>query len=146
MTIVDFDPVTAVVGGVLVGLSATVLLATHGKIAGMSGMVARLFTSSAEERTWRAVFLLGLLAGAALCFALVPGADAFVVTDDPLRLVAAGLIVGFGTRLGGGCTSGHGVCGLAVGSRRSLVAVLSFMGAGFATVYVVAHVLTGGAA
>jgi len=147
MTIVDFTPVSAAIGGVCIGASAALLLALNGKIAGMSGMVARLFTGTVGDRIWRAVFLLGLLAGAAITFAawdpskvFRPDAMGFASEHRWAVLVVAGLLVGFGTRLGGGCTSGHGVCGMAAGSRRSVVAVLVFMAAGAAVVYFYRHV------
>lgn len=150
MTIVDFTPVSAAIGGVCIGASAVCLLALNGKIAGMSGMIARLFTGTLGDRLWRSVFLIGLLAGAAIAFAAwdpsrVFRADAIALAGEQqwITLVVAGLLVGFGTRLGGGCTSGHGVCGMAAGSRRSIVAVLVFMGSGAAVVYLVRHILAG---
>lgn len=150
MTIVDFTPVSAAIGGVCIGAAAVLLLALNGKIAGMSGMVARLFTGSVGDRIWRTVFLVGLLAGAAIVFSAWGPArsfrtDAMAFAPEQRWIVAvlAGLLVGFGTRLGGGCTSGHGVCGMAAGSRRSIVAVLVFMGSGAAVVYLARYVLAG---
>lgn len=150
MTVVDFTPLPALVGGVCIGASAALLLALNGKIAGLSGMVARLFTGGVGDRIWRSVFLVGLVCGAALVFAAWAPSRAFrtesiVPAGDQrwIAIVVAGLLVGFGTRLGGGCTSGHGVCGMASGSVRSVVAVLVFMGSGAAVVHLVRHVLLG---
>jgi uncharacterized membrane protein YedE/YeeE len=133
----EFTPVSALLGGALIGLAATLLYATLGRIAGISG----IFTSAIEQRTergWRVAFLLGLVGAAGVWFAL-----AGVVPRSGFPqpwLIAAGLLVGFGTRLGSGCTSGHGICGLARLSKRSLVAVLVFVGTAIVTVYVVRHV------
>ena len=134
----DFTPVSALLGGVLIGLAATVLYALLGRIAGISGIL----NSAVEERGdrgWRIAFLVAMVAaaGAWFAFAGVAPRSGF----PSIWLVAGGLLVGFGTRLGSGCTSGHGICGLSRLSKRSLVAVLAFMGAGFATVYVLRHVL-----
>ena len=127
-----FTPLNALVGGALIGLAATVLFAGIGRIAGISGMLNSALEEH-HERGWRLLFLLGLLAGAGLWFTLGnPPLPAR--TDFPLPwLLLAGLLVGFGTRLGNGCTSGHGICGLARLSKRSLVAVLVFMACGMAT-------------
>ncbi len=136
----SFTPASALVGGALIGLGATLLFAVLGRIAGISG----LFNSALEqvdERGWRLAFLLGRGAAAT---AWLMATDAPVRTGFPLAwLVGAGLLVGFGTRVGNGCTSGHGICGLSRLSRRSLVATLVFMATAFATTYVVRHVLGG---
>lgn len=132
-------------GGLLIGASASLLLAGSGRIAGISGITGGLFRQgdAAEERPWRLWFLAGLLGGGVLVRVLwpeqlgVPEGTSFPV------LVAAGLLVGVGTQLGNGCTSGHGVCGLARGSKRSLTATLTFMGLAGVTVFVVRHVLGG---
>ena len=134
----DFTPLSALAGGALIGLASVWLLAANGRIAGVSGILHGIF--SPPESEWRAWFLSGLLlAGLAWQAAGMP---------VPLRqgfplgwAAAAGLLVGFGTRMGGGCTSGHGVCGLGRLSARSLVAVIVFMGAGMISAYVVRHVL-----
>jgi uncharacterized protein len=135
-----FTPVSALIGGVLIGLAATLLYAMLGRIAGISG----IFNATVEqstERGWRVAFLLGLIAAATAWLAFTNGAPR---AGFPLPwLIAAGLLVGFGTRMGNGCTSGHGICGLARLSKRSLVAVLAFMGAGFVTVYVLRHLIGG---
>jgi uncharacterized protein len=135
---------TALLGGVLIGLSASVLLLFNGRIAGISGIVNGLTERSrAGDWAWRAAFLAGLMgAGAATMHWLGQA------TPSPARmplLVTAGLLVGFGTSLGNGCTSGHGVCGLGRLSKRSLVAVLTFMATAIATVFVMRHVLGSGA-
>ncbi|MDI1475699.1 YeeE/YedE thiosulfate transporter family protein [Polyangium sp. y55x31] len=139
-----FTPLPALLGGVLIGLSASVLLLGNGRIAGISGMAAGLVLPGTNDRMERLLFLLGMLGGGALLLALrpesFPGANEISV---PLA-VAAGLLVGFGTRLGNGCTSGHGVCGLSRLSARSLAATLTFMATGALTAVVVRK-LGGGA-
>lgn len=135
-----FTPFAALLGGALIGLSAVALMLVLGRIAGISGILAGALGLSGGDRRWTVAFVAGLLApGLALAAAgAVP--DIRFVAGPPLLLVA-GLLVGFGTRLGSGCTSGHGVCGLARLSPRSLVAVLSFMAAGFVTVALLRHAL-----
>jgi uncharacterized membrane protein YedE/YeeE len=133
-----FTPVSALLGGALIGLAAVLLYAALGRIAGISGIFASAVEQRAE-RGWKLAFLLAMIAAAGLWFALAGVASR---VDFPWPwLVAAGVLVGFGTRVGSGCTSGHGVCGLARFSKRSLVAVAMFMGSGFATVFVLRHVL-----
>ena len=133
-----FTPVTALIGGVLIGLAATLLYAGIGRIAGISGIVNNAIERR-QERGWRLAFLAGLLAAAAAWFAWSGEAPR---NGFPLPwLLAAGLLVGFGTRLGNGCTSGHGICGLARLSKRSLLAVAVFMAAGIFTTYLMRHVL-----
>lgn len=126
-------------GGALLGLAATLALALDGRIAGVSGILAGLFTAPGD-RPWRLAFLLGLPAGAGLQALLAGGLPQQLAASTPL-LVVAGLLVGAGTRLGSGCTSGHGICGLARRSRRSVVATAVFMAVAMATVFVVRHVL-----
>ena len=126
-------------GGILLGLAATLALALDGRIAGISGILGGLVTA-AGDRPWRLAFLLGLPAGAGLQ-ALVAGGLPQQISASPLLLVVAGLLVGAGTRLGSGCTSGHGICGLARRSRRSVAATAVFMAVAMATVFVVRHVL-----
>jgi hypothetical protein len=122
-------------GGALIGSAAALLLAVHGRIAGISGILGGLITSrERSERSWRMAFLVGLITGPAL-YRLFYGALPLQLEADVPTLLAAGLLVGFGTRLGSGCTSGHGVCGLARLSPRSLVATITFMSLGIATVY-----------
>lgn len=138
----EFIPVSALIGGALIGLATTLLYAAPGRIAGISGLLNQALEQTAE-RGWRVAFLLSLIAGAALWF--VFGIDVPAPRRDfPLPwLIVAGLLVGFGTRLGNGCTSGHGICGLARLSKRSLVAVASFMACGAATVFVLRHLIGG---
>ena len=134
----DFTPLTALLGGALIGLAATVPYAGIGRIAGISGTLNAAIEQR-EGRRWRIAFLAGLIIAAGAWFA---GFGAAPRGDFPLHwLIVAGLLVGFGTRLGNGCTSGHGICGLARLSKRSLVAVLVFMASGMATTYLMRHVL-----
>lgn len=129
----------ALVGGILIGLSATLLLWLNGRVAGVSGILGGILFPRPGEVSWRLLFLVGLVVAAGLYMALVPGA-AIPRTDFPRAgLVAAGVLVGFGTRMGNGCTSGHGVCGLGRLSARSLAAVLTFMATATATTFVVRH-------
>lgn len=132
----EFTPVSALIGGALIGAAATLLLWSLGRIAGVSGIV-NAAVEQREGRGWRLAFVLGLVSCAGLWFAVSDAAPR--VGFSLSWLIAAGLLVGFGTRVGGGCTSGHGICGLARLSKRSLAAVAVFMGAGFATVYVLRH-------
>lgn len=135
-----FTPWSSLAGGVLIGLSAALLILGSGRVAGISGIVGGLLKPGGPDTVWRLAFLGGLLAAPLLwrLFAVLP--EAQPVTGGGM-LVVAGLLVGIGTRYGSGCTSGHGVCGLSRLSPRSLVATLAFMGAGFAIVYVVRHLL-----
>jgi hypothetical protein len=141
----EFTPFTAVLGGLALGLSAVVLLVANGRIAGISGILGNsLWPATGEKRAWRIAFLAGLPIGAAVVGLLRGGLPVQIVTSPP-ALVVAGLLVGFGTRLGSGCTSGHGICGLSRLSRRSLAATATFMAVGGVTVFVVRHVLGGAA-
>jgi len=141
----DFTPISALAGGALIGLAAAWLLWANGRIAGVSGVLFGLLPpSSSADARWRIAFLAGLLAGGFLYGFATPG-PLPARTGFPLVHVAlAGLLVGFGTRMGGGCTSGHGVCGLGRLSPRSLVAVVAFMAAGMVATYVMRHVLGAG--
>ncbi|RKH12777.1 YeeE/YedE family protein [Corallococcus sp. CA053C] len=130
-------------GGALIGVSASLLLLLNGRIAGISGIAGGLFGAASGDRGWRLSFLAGMLGGGLLLRFGWPGALGAPHVSGPGWLVAAGLLVGVGTRLGNGCTSGHGVCGISRGSRRSLVATLTFMAAAILTVFVVRHVLGG---
>lgn len=124
-------------GGVLIGLAAVLLLAVNGRVAGVSGILGGILTSrSGAERSWRLLFVTGLIAGAAL-YRLFYGPLPIQIQSTAPVLLAAGALVGWGTRLGSGCTSGHGVCGLARLSPRSLLATVTFMLFGVLTVYVV---------
>lgn len=129
----DFTPLSSLAGGVLIGIAASLLLVGSGRVAGISGIVASLLLSTPGERSWRPWFLAGLL-GAGVVFAVArPSAIGASPSSVPL-LALAGLLVGVGTRLGSGCTSGHGVCGVSRGSPRSLAATLAFVAAGVLTV------------
>lgn len=127
-------------GGALIGLSATLLLWSIGRIAGISGIVNGLGTAPRSDRAWRAAFLLGLMLAGGIAMQFLPYAPARLQTGSTPLLLLAGLLVGFGTRMGGGCTSGHGVCGLGRLSWRSLAAVLTFMLTAIATVFIMRHV------
>jgi uncharacterized protein len=133
--------VPALVGGLLIGLSSAGLLLLNGRIAGISGIFAGLFEPRQGDKGWRALFIAGLAAGAAAMVLLRPQAIRFELLRPPALLVAAGLLVGFGTRLANGCTSGHGLCGLSRFSPRSLIATATFMAAGALTVFVGRHLL-----
>jgi uncharacterized membrane protein YedE/YeeE len=131
----EANMIGGLIGGALIGSAAALLLAVNGRIAGISGILGGLIASRARsERSWRLAFLVGLITGPAL-YRLFYGALPLQLEADVPTLLAAGLLVGFGTRLGSGCTSGHGVCGLARLSPRSLTATVTFMSLGIATVY-----------
>ena len=134
----NFTPWASLAGGMLIGLAAAALLLLLGRIAGISGIVGGLLQPSKGDTGWRLAFVLGLLAAPTI-YTLFQPLPAIEVTTDLPVLLAAGLLVGVGTRYGSGCTSGHGVCGLSRLSPRSLAATLAFMAAGFATVYMVRH-------
>jgi uncharacterized membrane protein YedE/YeeE len=140
----DFTPLASLLGGVLIGLSASAMLLLDGKIAGISGILAGVLKPVKGDTLWRVCFLTGLLAGGLLLKEFLPGAFEFgLIRPFPL-LAIAGLLVGFGTRLGSGCTSGHGVCGISRLSPRSLVATATFIFTGALVVYLLNH-LAGGA-
>lgn len=136
----DFTPLSGLVGGILIGLASVLLLWLNGRIAGISGIVGGMLSRKGGEFGWRAMFVVGLLAGAA-GYALYTGGLQVSVPASVPMLIVAGLLVGFGTRLGSGCTSGHGVCGIGRLSKRSMVATGTFMAVAVATVYVVNHAL-----
>lgn len=136
-----FTPWTSLIGGVLLGLSAALFILLNGRVLGISGIVGGLLAPRAGDTGWRLCFLLGMLA-APLTYALFATPVMPRIDAGWTLLVLAGLLVGVGTRYGSGCTSGHGVCGMSRLSPRSVVATLSFMGAGFAIVYLVRHVLS----
>jgi len=140
---VNFTPWASLSGGILLGLAAAFFILVNGRVLGISGILGGLLPPKAGDAGWRIAFLLGMLA-APLTYGLLAPAG-FVqaprIDADFATIVVAGLLVGLGTRYGSGCTSGHGVCGLSRLSPRSLVATLAFMGAGFAMVFVVRHIL-----
>ena len=135
-----FTPWTALAGGLLIGLAAALFVLLNGRIAGISGIVGGLLRPVRGDIGWRIAFVAGLI-GAPLVYALVATVPAPRIDAGTGTLALAGLLVGVGTRYGAGCTSGHGVCGLSRLSPRSLVATLAFMGAGFATVFAMRHLL-----
>lgn len=142
---IGFSPISAVIGGALIGAAAGLLWIVNGRIAGISSIFGSALSRRLDELPWRLLFLAGLPIGAAIGVAvaprLIPDASAAMpaLHLDPLGLVASGLLVGVGTTLARGCTSGHGVCGLARLSVRSMVAVLAFMAAAVVTVFVMRH-------
>lgn len=140
----SFTPLTATAGGALIGAAAAVLLLMNGRIAGISGILGTAMQKGSRDRGWRIAFIAGLMLAPWLwsLFAALPSA---LLEATPAWLVIAGLLVGFGSRLGSGCTSGHGVCGIARLSPRSLMATATFMATGFLTVYLLKHVIGGGA-
>lgn len=135
-----FTPWASLAGGILIGAAASILILFNGKIAGISGIVGGLLRPERGDIGWRIAFIGGLL-GAPLIYRLISESPAIQIDAGNGALIAAGLLVGVGTRYGAGCTSGHGVCGLSRLSPRSLVATLTFMAAGFAATYVVRHLM-----
>ena len=138
----NFTPWSALGGGLLIGLSAVLLMLFEGRIAGISGIVSRLFPPYSDSRFLsRAGFVLGLLAAPFLYLLFTGALPAITVASDPVLMSIAGLLVGFGAVLGSGCTSGHGVCGISRLSPRSLLATTLFMAAGFITVFIMRHLV-----
>ena len=133
-----FTPWASLLGGLLIGLATALLLLLSGRIAGISGIVGGLLRPGKGDVAWRIAFVAGLLV-APLVFSLAAPLPTVVIDAGTATLIAAGLLVGVGTRYGSGCTSGHGVSGLSRGSPRSIVATVSFMVAGFLTVFLVRH-------
>ena len=138
----NFTPYSSLAGGILLGISASILMYLNGRIAGISGIVGGILNNpSAAEKAWRAAFVVGVIGGASVY------AYFFPVRIEPREhvttalLIVGGLIVGFGTAMGGGCTSGHGVCGISRFSLRSITATMVFLVAGIATVYIVNQVI-----
>ena len=140
-----FTPWASLIGGLLLGVASAAFILINGRILGISGILGGLLPPKVGDISWRVAFLLGMLAAPTVFMALVPAGFASEPRIDAgfWTVIAAGLLVGIGTRYASGCTSGHGVCGLSRLSPRSLVATLSFMGAGFLMVYVLRHVLQG---
>lgn len=137
----NFTPLNAVLGGLLIGVAATLMLWTSGRIAGISGILTGVLIPNKTDTPRKAIFLAGLLLGP-LGVILVSGRELEItVQATPLLSIIAGLLVGFGTRLGSGCTSGHGICGIARLSRRSFLATAVFMGCAIVTVFITKHVL-----
>ncbi len=144
MTIVNFTPLPALLGGALIGLSAAFLLYAKGRVAGISGIAGGIIYPEAKDDIgWRLVFVIGLVLGGFIYQAIGLGADVEqiqAVVSKPI-LILGGLLVGIGTQIGTGCTSGHGICGLARRSPRSLVATLCFMASAIVTVYLTRHLI-----
>ena len=137
----DFTPVSGLVGGLLIGLAAALLLLLNGRISGISGILGDLVAPKGSDAGWRVVFVVGLLLGASIYMLATDAAFAVTMQASLPVLVVAGLLVGFGTRLGSGCTSGHGVCGIARLSRRSIAATAVFVGVAMLTVFLTRHVI-----
>jgi uncharacterized membrane protein YedE/YeeE len=131
--------IPAIFGGLLIGISACILLLFNGRIAGLSGIINGLILPEKNEVLWRVVFIISLLCGAAFHYYFFDHTPFTTDTFSPLFMITGGLLVGFGTRMGGGCTSGHGVCGLGRLSLRSLVATITFMVTAIFTVFIFRH-------
>lgn len=138
-----FTPFASLAGGIILGLASAIFILVNGRILGISGILGGLLPPKAGDTTWRVAFILGMLAAPTVFHAVVPAQYITAPRIDATEwmVIAAGLLVGIGTRYASGCTSGHGVCGLSRLSPRSLVATLSFMGAGFVMVYALRHIL-----
>ena len=136
-----FTPFASLAGGLILGIASAIFILVNGRILGISGILGGLLPPKVGDTTWRVAFMLGLFAAPSVFHAVVPAEYITAPRIDAINVmvVAAGLLVGIGTRYASGCTSGHGVCGLSRLSPRSLVATLSFMSAGFAMVYVMRH-------
>jgi len=135
-----FTPVSALIGGATIGVAAALFAVLNGRIAGISGIVGGLLRPQTGDISWRIAFVAGLVA-APLAYGLFAVLPEIQIDAGYALLVAAGLVVGVGTRYGAGCTSGHGVCGISRLSPRSIIATLAFMGTGFATVFATRHLL-----
>ncbi len=136
----NFTPVSGLLGGMLIGVASAMMLLLSGRITGISGIVGGLLIPKGSEAAWRSVFIVGLVLGAAIYMFVAGTTDIVQIEASIPVLIIAGLLVGFGTRLGSGCTSGHGVCGIARLSKRSITATSVFMGVAAITVFLVRHV------
>jgi hypothetical protein len=139
----NFTPVSAAIGGVLIGLSAVLLMMFTGRIAGVSGIVAGLINPQTSDRSWRAAFVAGLIAAPIAAMLVGYGVPKPQMPESYITIVVGGLLIGFGSRLGSGCTSGHGICGIARLSQRSIVATGVFMVAAIIVVALTHHVVGG---
>jgi len=137
----NFTPFAALIGGILIGLSASAMLLLEGRIAGISGICAGVLNPAKGDTSWRVSFVAGLLVGGVMLRIILPSAFDFGIIRPYPMLILAGLLVGLGTRMGNGCTSGHGVCGIGRLSPRSMVATMTFIASGVITVYVVNHLM-----
>lgn len=133
----NFTPIAALIGGALIGLSAVGLMASHGRVAGISGIIGG--SLNASDRQWRWAFLAGLILAPAITIQIAPSLAKAEFPVGKTAIIIAAMCVGIGTQLGNGCTSGHGVCGNARLSRRSIAATLTFMATGVLTVFIVRH-------
>jgi hypothetical protein len=140
---VNFTPVSAAIGGVLIGLSAVLLMLLTGRLAGISGIFSGLLNLRGEDKGWRMAFIAGLILAPVIAGWVGYGMAPPKLPASWAVIVAAGLLVGFGTRLGGGCTSGHGICGIGLLSVRSIVATIVFMATAVMTVAIMRHMLGG---
>jgi len=139
----NFTPIASLLGGMLIGIAALILLAFNGHIAGVTGVARGVLTPKQNDTLWRVVFLLGLIVGPFVFQAVSGETIASTITSSTPVLVIGGLLVGFGTSMGNGCTSGHGICGLGRVSKRSMAATGAFMATAIVTVYMMRHVLGG---
>jgi uncharacterized membrane protein YedE/YeeE len=141
MTIVSFDPISAAIGGVLIGIAVTLMMWLTGRVAGVAGVAAEFISPSSGEKGWRLAFLLGLIAAPFLAAAFGRPVATPRMAESWALVIASGLLVGFGARLGAGCTSGHGICGIARLSPRSIIATVVFMVVAIATVTIQRHLI-----
>ena len=139
----NFTPLMSLAGGIIIGCAALLLLVSIQRIAGISGIIGGLFPVIHEDLTWRLFFVAGLLLGGFVLAAIYPNSLAINLTYSTPALVVAGLLVGFGSRLGNGCTSGHGICGLGRLSSRSMIAVVTFMATGIISAVIVGQIFGG---
>lgn len=140
----EFTPIASLIGGAMLGIASVLLMASHGRIAGVSGIAVRMFPPYLDkEASGRVAFILGLIATPSVYAALADGWPTITVTNNMTVLVVGGLLAGFGSVRGSGCTSGHGICGLSLLSQRSLVAVVTFMVTAIATVFIARHLVGG---
>ena len=135
MEILEFSWLPALAGGIMIGTASALLMAFNGRVAGISGILGGLLSRWSPDQWWRLTFLLGLVLGGATAYHWAPEAFIDITENGTMQVLAAGLLVGLGTRIGSGCTSGHGVCGIGRLSVRSLVATLVFVGSGMLTVF-----------
>lgn len=137
----NFTLIASLLGGLLIGIAAALLILFNGKIAGISGIIGGLISANRDDRFWRIAFLVGLIISPSVWQIFYPLPTIQISSNTPLVIIA-GLLVGIGTRIGSGCTSGHGVCGISRFSTRSIIATLMFMAVGFITVFLVRHVFS----
>ena len=141
MTIVNFTPFAALFGGALIGLSAALLYLFKGRIAGVSGIFGGILIPTKADLSWRVVFIAGIIIGGFIWHLITGEGKNITAAVEPLWIVIGGIIVGVGTTLGSGCTSGHGICGISRFSLRSILATLTFMATGFISVFIIRHLL-----